>query len=195
MSGSGKDVKVVVLGLSSVGKSCLVHRCITNQFEHTVMTVGGTFSAKKMQVGNTEVVLGIWDTAGTERYESVNRSYYRRAKAAIICYDITNAVSLDKVTFWAEELTLNEPNIDIYIVGTKLDLIQEGERRVVQPRDVQTIAEKYQAMTFETSSKTGQGVQQLLQAIAETYCRKYPNEVNNNNVNLSQSGAKSGGCC
>ncbi|EGG21232.1 Rab GTPase [Cavenderia fasciculata] len=204
-----KDIKVVVLGLTSVGKSCLVQRFMYNNFEHTVMTVGGAYSCKRIQVGNNEVYLGIWDTAGTERYEAVNRSYYRRARAAIVCYDLTNLSSLDKVTFWVEELTHNEPNIDIYIVGNKLDLIQEGEKRQVTQQQVDEIANKYNAVTLETSSKTGENINLLLQTIAENFVKKYPNEVqgggnvnnnsNNNNgsgsVNMNSNSKKSGGCC
>jgi Ras-related protein Rab-24 len=67
--------------------------------------------------------LGLWDTAGSERYESMSRSFYRGAKAAIVCYDVTNEQSWEKVKFWIDELTKFEETCKIYIVGTKLDLL------------------------------------------------------------------------
>lgn len=48
------------------------------------------------------------DTAGSERYEAMSRIYYRGAKAAIVCYDITDKSSFDRVRFWVEELRKNE---------------------------------------------------------------------------------------
>lgn len=70
-------------------------------------------------MGGTSLTLGIWDTAGAERYESMSRIYYRAAKAAVVCYDLTNRSSFDKVKFWVEELLHNEDGCDLYIVGTK----------------------------------------------------------------------------
>lgn len=59
------------------------------------------------------------DTAGAERYESMSRIYYRGAKAALICYDMTDEESFSKVKFWLSELTENEPECALYVVGTK----------------------------------------------------------------------------
>ncbi|KAK5576497.1 hypothetical protein RB653_007641 [Dictyostelium firmibasis] len=197
------DLKVVLLGYASVGKTCIVTRYTSGQFGDTHTTIGGAFSSKRVVVGETEVLLGIWDTAGTERYQAVNVSYYRRANAAIVCYDLTNRESWDKVTFWAEELTQNEPDIEIYIVGTKLDLIQQGDIKAVPEEEVKQTARRYKAHIFETSSRTGENVSLLFQTIAEDFCKRTNNgttPVNTNpsnvvNVNTQTQKKKSGGCC
>ncbi|EGC35874.1 Rab GTPase [Dictyostelium purpureum] len=200
------DLKVVLLGYASVGKTCIVYREMYNQFGDTHTTIGGAFSSKRAVVGDTEVLLGIWDTAGTERYQAVNRSYYRRANAAIVCYDLTNSETWEKVTFWAEELTQNEPDIEIYIVGTKLDLIQHGEQRAIPNIRVEETAKRYNAHIFETSSRTGENVSLLFQTIAENFCKKtnngtnLPNHNNNNSIGNSvkvdqKSEKEKGGCC
>jgi len=49
-------------------------------------TIGAAFGAKQMVSNSTVVILGIWDTAGSERYQAMSRMYYREAKAAIVCY-------------------------------------------------------------------------------------------------------------
>jgi len=201
------DVKVVLLGWSSVGKTCIVQRLMYNQFGDTSTTIGGAFSSKRVSVGDVDVLLGIWDTAGTERYQAVNRSYYRRANAAIVCYDLTNYESWDKVKFWIDELTTNEPDIEIYIIGTKLDLVKDNtEPRAVPVDKVRELAERYHAHTYETSSKTGENIPELFQIIAENFCKKYPQGIvtsnngnkSNSSVNLQDNnGGKkpSGGCC
>jgi Ras-related protein Rab-24 len=84
-----------------------------------LLLLSHTSGAKKIVVGGTSLTLGIWDTAGAERYESMSRIYYRAAKAAVVCYDLTNRSSFDKVKFWVEELLHNEDGCDLYIVGTK----------------------------------------------------------------------------
>jgi len=167
------DIKVVLLGKHSVGKTCLVERYLHGKFKDgTVTTVGAAFGAKKLTISGKEVTLGIWDTAGQERYESMSRIYYRSAKATIVCFDLTDPKSFDKVKFWVDELLGNEEGCDIYVVGTKLDLVQEGTERGRTPEEVKDYAKKIDAKIFETSSKTGQGIDELFQDIAETYVRK-----------------------
>merc|ERR1712137_1283654 len=122
------DVKVVLLGQHDVGKTCLVDRYLHGKFKYNVTaTVGAAFGAKKVEVSGSSITLGIWDTAGAERYESMSRIYYRSARAAIVCYDLTNKATFEKVEFWIDELLTNEENCDIYIVGTKMNLLGEKE--------------------------------------------------------------------
>jgi len=171
--GSKVDVKVVLLGKHSVGKTCLVERYLHGKFkDSTVATVGAAFGAKKLMVNGKEVTLGIWDTAGQERYESMSRIYYRSAKATIVCFDLTDSKSFDKVKFWVDELLQNEEGCDIYVVGTKLDLVQEGTDRGRSSTEVREYASKIGAKVFESSSKTGDGIEELFQDIAETYVSK-----------------------
>jgi len=121
------------------------------------------------------VTLGVWDTAGQERYESMSRIYYRSAKATIVCFDLTDAKSFDKVKFWVDELLSNEEDCDIYVVGTKLDLVQEGTDRGRSQQEVKEYANKINAKVFETSSKTGEGIEQLFQDIADVYILRMTN--------------------
>ncbi|KAJ8321782.1 hypothetical protein KUTeg_000253 [Tegillarca granosa] len=76
-------------------------------------------------------IIQLQDTAGGERYQSMSRIYYRGARAAILCYDLTDRTSFDKVRYWAGELQLHEPNCKLYLCGTKKDLIDlESDRAV-----------------------------------------------------------------
>uniref|UniRef100_A0A7S4NNU2 Ras-related protein Rab-24 n=1 Tax=Paramoeba aestuarina TaxID=180227 RepID=A0A7S4NNU2_9EUKA len=167
------DMKVVLLGQHDVGKTCLVERYLHGKFkENVTATVGAAFGAKKVVVSGTPLTLGIWDTAGAERYESMSRIYYRAAKAAVICYDLTNPQSFDKVKFWAEELLKNEEGCAIYIVGTKVDLFEQQEGEGVKKELVKEYAEEMGAQTCQTSAKTGAGVDELFMKIAEDFTQK-----------------------
>jgi len=170
------DVKVVLLGKQSVGKTCLVERYLHGKFkdsDKTVATVGAAFGAKKLVAHGKEITLGIWDTAGQERYESMSRIYYRSAKAALVCFDLTDGKSFDKVKFWVEELMQNEEGCAIYIVGTKLDLIEEGGMpRGHTQEEVRSYARGINASVFETSAKSGGGIDSLFQQIGDNFVQK-----------------------
>ncbi|XP_066572542.1 ras-related protein Rab-24 [Amia ocellicauda] len=172
MSAQRVDAKVVMLGKECVGKTSLVERYVHNRFLMGPYqnTIGAAFVAKPIQVGEKVVTLGIWDTAGSERYEAMSRIYYRGAKAAIVCYDLTDSSSFQRARFWVKELQNCEEHCRIYLCGTKSDLIQ-GDRstRKVDYHDVQDYADEIKAQLFETSSKTGKNVDELFQKVAEDY--------------------------
>lgn len=179
------DVKVVLLGMHDVGKTCLVERYLHGKFKFNVTaTVGAAFGAKKVTINGHTLTLGIWDTAGAERYESMSRIYYRAAKAAIVCYDLTQKQSFNKVRFWVEELVQNEKNCAIYIVGTKLDRVEEeGVNREIDAFDVKSYAEQIGAKTFETSAKTGAFVDELFHTIAIDYLSRNDSSSNSSSTN------------
>uniref|UniRef100_A0A3P9NGN3 RAB24, member RAS onco family n=1 Tax=Poecilia reticulata TaxID=8081 RepID=A0A3P9NGN3_POERE len=89
MSAMRVDAKVVMLGKESVGKTSLVERYVHHRFlvGPYQNTIGAAFVAKPIQVADRVITLGIWDTAGSERYEAMSRIYYRGARAAVVCYD------------------------------------------------------------------------------------------------------------
>ncbi|XP_069051400.1 ras-related protein Rab-24 [Lepisosteus oculatus] len=172
MSGQRVDAKVVMLGKECVGKTSLVERYVHNRFliGPYQNTIGAAFVAKPIQVEDKVITLGIWDTAGSERYEAMSRMYYRGAKAAIVCYDLTDCWSFARAKFWVTELQKSEEQCRIYLCGTKGDLI-EGNRslRKVDYHDAQDYADEIKAQLFETSSKTGRNVDELFLKVAEDY--------------------------
>lgn len=166
------DIKVVMLGKESVGKTSLVERYVHHRFlvGPYQNTIGAAFVAKPIQVGEKVITLGIWDTAGSERYEAMSRIYYRGARAAIVCYDLTDSSSFQRARFWVKELQNYEEHCKIYLCGTKNDLIQEDRSlRKIDYHDAQDFAEEIGAQHFETSSKTGNNVDELFQKVAEDY--------------------------
>ncbi|XP_037761927.1 ras-related protein Rab-24 isoform X1 [Chelonia mydas] len=191
MSGQRVDVKVVMLGKEYVGKTSLVERYVHNRFlvGPYQNTIGAAFVAKVMSVGGRTVTLGIWDTAGSERYEAMSRIYYRGARAAIVCYDLTDSSSFQRAKFWVTELQNFEENCRIYLCGTKSDLLEEDrKKRGIDFHDVQDYADEIKAELFETSSKTGQSVDELFQKVAEDYVQLMAFQVmtEGEGVDLSQ---------
>lgn len=165
------DCKVVLLGSASCGKTCLLNRYIHGFFtDKTQATIAGSFASKKEIFPKVSVVLGCWDTAGSERYASISRMYYRNARAAIVCFDLTCRESYDNARHWMSQLMDVEKDCKVYLCGTKLDLIKAdpGLRQVDRARALE-LANDLQTDYFETSSKTGENIDELFKKIAKDY--------------------------
>ncbi|KAK9416306.1 putative GTP-binding protein YPTC4 [Seiridium unicorne] len=120
--------KIVLLGPSGTGKSCLLHRFVKSEWRIlSSQTIGVEFASKIIKVGTgarrKRIKLQLWDTAGTERFRSVSRSYYRGAAGAILVYDLTNHNSFRALQpFLNDAKALASPNLSTILVGNKLDL-------------------------------------------------------------------------
>ncbi|KAK3693472.1 P-loop containing nucleoside triphosphate hydrolase protein [Podospora appendiculata] len=120
--------KIILLGPSGTGKSCLLHRFVKSEWRLlSSQTIGVEFASKIIKVGTgarrKRIKLQLWDTAGTERFRSVSRSYYRGAAGAILVYDITSHNTFTNLQpFLNDARALASPNLSILLVGNKLDL-------------------------------------------------------------------------
>ena len=103
--------KLVLLGDSAVGKSCLATRFVNDDYhEFQEPTIGAAFLTKEIIVNDKKITFEIWDTAGQERYKSLAPMYYRGASAALIVFDITSRDSFNGAKLWINEIyqkTLN----------------------------------------------------------------------------------------
>ncbi|KAI9884320.1 MAG: hypothetical protein M1823_003906 [Watsoniomyces obsoletus] len=123
--------KIILLGPSGAGKSCLLHRFVKDEWRVlSSQTIGVEFASKIVRVGSSarrkRIKLQLWDTAGTERFRSVSRSYYRGAAGALLVYDITSHDSFASLsTFLTDACALASPYLSLVLVGNKVDLAQE----------------------------------------------------------------------
>ena len=153
MTGRGINCKVVFLGDTSVGKSCLAVRFVRNDFfEFQEPTIGAAFLSKTMTYNNKRYKFEIWDTAGQERYRSLAPMYYRGARAAAVVYDITHEDSFKGAKSWIRELKKKTSNCLIILVGNKIDL---KEKRKINAHDVRDYARDNNIIYMESSAKSG----------------------------------------
>ena len=160
-----KRSKMVLLGDTAVGKSCIVGRFIRNEFfEFQEPTIGAAFSTGKVELEQQDVYFEIWDTAGQERYRSLAPMYYRGAQGAMVVYDITSNDSFNGAQSWIRELLSRAPNCFILLVGNKSDL---EENRRVNLEDGAELSNKFNLHFFETSVKEKNNTQDVINYMIE----------------------------
>ena len=159
------DCKVVTLGEGRVGKTSLTLKFIKNEFhKDEISTVNANCLSSTVHVEKGSVLLNIWDTAGQERFRALAPNYYRQAKGAVVVYDITDRKSFDKVVSWIKELRDQaEKDIVIVVAGNKSDM--ERERQINRAEALE-FCRKLQIRHFDTSAKTGTGVQEIFNDLA-----------------------------
>lgn len=116
--------KFIIIGDSSVGKSCLLLRFTEGRYktEHEP-TLGVEFGSKNIKVADQVIKIQIWDTAGQESFKSITRSYYKGSIAALIVYDITRRESFESISKWLHEVrSHSHEKVEIVLIGNKSDL-------------------------------------------------------------------------
>ena len=164
--------KLVFLGDSAVGKSCIVSRFIRGEFsEFQEPTIGAAFNTATVDLDDFKVKFEIWDTAGQERYRSLAPMYYRGAKVAIVVFDITCYESYKGAITWVTEIMRKgDPKCVISIIGNKHDL---DKKRTVNKQEVENFAESNDIYYNEVSAKTGYNIDNLFRNLA----RRIPKDL------------------
>lgn len=152
-------IKVIIIGNSSVGKSCILMRYVDDEFTTSfISTIGIDFKIKTVEVDGLRIKVQLWDTAGQERFQSITQAYYRGAMGVIIVYDVTNRETFDKVRQWMNSLNRHTDNIPKLIIGNKIDLRDtdtntETEKNNVREEDGNALAFEYDCKFIEVSAK------------------------------------------
>jgi small GTP-binding protein len=165
--------KIIVIGDSGVGKSCLTTQAVRNNFEEFyTATVGFEFLTFNMRINNNVLKLQIWDTCGQEVYKSLISNFYRNSSLALILYAINNQDSFIHAETWLNDLKNQaNPNVRVFLVGNKSDL--ENERVISKEQGEKFKEEKKLDKFIETSAKTGENARGALLEAAKLLYKDY----------------------
>ena len=186
--------KILLLGDSSVGKTCILTRYADNTFhEEHMATVGLDFKEKNVNLDNGKTIkVQIWDTAGQDRFKSITKNYYKGAHGIILIYDVTKRKTFDNLKNWID--TIKEEvsdKVSVILVGNKIDNI---DNRVVTTQEGQGIANEYNLQFYETSAKTGDNIDiafnDLIKKVVDIF-GKYEEK----GQKLGNKKKKKNGCC
>ncbi|MBN3320032.1 RB33B protein, partial [Atractosteus spatula] len=146
--------KIIVIGDSNVGKTCLSYRFCGGKFlKNPEATIGVDFRERTVEIDGENIKLQIWDTAGQERFrKSMVEHYYRNVHAVIFVYDITKLSTFENLPDWIDECGRHavSPLVPRILVGNKCDL---RDRCQVSTSLAQRLADSYNFPLFETSAR------------------------------------------
>eukprot|EP00199_Chlamydomonas_sp_CCMP681_P006848 CAMPEP_0119104626 /NCGR_PEP_ID=MMETSP1180-20130426/2794_1 /TAXON_ID=3052 ORGANISM="Chlamydomonas cf sp, Strain CCMP681" /NCGR_SAMPLE_ID=MMETSP1180 /ASSEMBLY_ACC=CAM_ASM_000741 /LENGTH=287 /DNA_ID=CAMNT_0007089445 /DNA_START=216 /DNA_END=1083 /DNA_ORIENTATION=- len=159
-------VKLLLIGDSGVGKSCLLLRFADDSFTSSfITTIGIDFKTRKVPIKDKVIKLQIWDTAGQERFRTITSAYYRGAMGILLVYDVTDEGSFNNIRNWMRNIEQHASDtVNKILVGNKCDMADE--KRAVQYSKGKALADEYGIRFFETSAKTKLNVEEVFTAIA-----------------------------
>jgi len=160
--------KVLLLGDSTVGKTCILLRYCDKTFQDGYLsTIGLDYRLKSMTLqSGKNIKLQIWDTAGQDRFRAITKNYYKGANGIILIYDVTNMQSYENVKNWITQIREEaNPHVVIYLAGNKVDVSEE--QKVVKTEDGKKIADEFNLPFYETSAKNGVNINKIFEELVE----------------------------
>ena len=150
-------VKILLIGESGVGKTCILQRFNRGDFlVNHLTTIAIDFKMKIFEVEGVKLKMQIWDTAGQERFNTLTSGFFKAAHGIMVCYSITDEKSFQSINKWMTQIkNLAPTDVKILLIGNKTDLNNE---RMVSTEAGQEIADKYGIQFLETSAFNGDNI-------------------------------------
>ena len=203
-----KELKVILLGESGVGKTSIILRYYKNLFNPDLpSTFGSTFIAKSLERDGVTYKLNIWDTTGQEKYHSVTKLFINGSNIIILVYAINNVDSFKKLDYWYKTIKDNcDENVILGIVGSKYDLFDSDDQKIdfVSDEEAENYAKEKNAIFKLVSAKDDKkGIDSLFDELMNEYIKKdktnFPDNIEEKSVKIEKKkvkkNAKKGGCC
>ncbi|KAM7015981.1 ras-related protein Rab-8B isoform 1-T1 [Tautogolabrus adspersus] len=152
--------KLLLIGDSGVGKTCLLFRFSEDAFNTTfISTIGIDFKIRTVELDGKKIKLQIWDTAGQERFRTITTAYYRGAMGIMLVYDITNEKSFDNIRNWIRNIEEHaSSDVERMVLGNKCDM---NDKRQVSKERGEKLAIDYGIKFLETSAKSSINVEEV----------------------------------
>ncbi|KAJ8326831.1 hypothetical protein BDV3_001467 [Batrachochytrium dendrobatidis] len=177
-------LKILSMGDSNSGKSCLVKRYCEGRFIlEYVATIGIDFGVKAIQCNDKEIKVNFWDVGGDPLYFDIRNEFYKDTHGAMLTIDVSSRIGFENIETWITELRdYANTNVVLYLVATKTDI----QPRLVETSECESKAKEIGAKYFETSSLTGQGVSEMFDDLFKSSLLvHFPTENSPNPLNIN----------
>ncbi|KAK2704320.1 ras-related protein Rab-8A-like [Artemia franciscana] len=173
--------KLLLIGDSGVGKTCILFRFSEDAFNSTfISTIGIDFKIRTIEIDGKRIKLQIWDTAGQERFRTITTAYYRGAMGIMLVYDITNERSFENIKNWVRNIEEHaSSDVEKMILGNKCDM---NDRRQVSKERGEQLALEYGIRFMETSAKASINVENAFITLARDIKLKTEKKMENNQL-------------
>ena len=160
--------KVILVGDSGVGKTSIINRYLDTFDPNEKTTIGASFSSKITIIDGYKISFDIWDTAGEERFRSVNSIFYKEAYVCLIVYDITKENTFQSIKkFWYNSVKENaNKELTFGIAGNKIDLYSKEE---VNEKEVKEFCKEINALFFKTSAKENTFIDEIFIGLGKKF--------------------------
>ncbi|KAF9132193.1 GTP-binding protein [Mortierella sp. 14UC] len=193
-------IKLLLIGDSGVGKSCLLLRFSDDSFTPSfITTIGIDFKIRTIELDGKRIKLQIWDTAGQERFRTITTVYYRGAMGILLVYDVTDERSFSNIRNWFSNIEQHaSEGVNKILIGNKCDM---PDKKMISKDQGQALADEFGIKFLETSAKSNIGVEEAFYSIARDIKKRMidtqTNQTQNTNTLVVEDrGNKAGnGCC
>ena len=211
-----KNINLILLGNSGVGKTNFMVRYSVNEFsQRFISTIGTNEDIKTIEIkdennNRRNYKLKIFDTAGQERYRSIPRSYYKKADGILLFYDVNDIRTFEDVSIWITDIyqycgeddgkkkDKNENNIVIYLIGNKIDFLnndeeeigettEEGENKPVTKKEKETLINNLKFPYYEISNKWNVNIEEVMARIILDCAKNVDSKKNDEKTKVIKS--------
>jgi small GTP-binding protein len=188
--------KILLLGDTTVGKTCFLMRFTEGTFQEIHMsTIGLDYRLKIMPLDDgKKAKVQIWDTAGQDRFRAITKNYYKGAHGIILIFDVCNVETFENVRNWVTQIRENSSEkATIFLIGNKID---DEIRRKVSKDDGKKLADEFKLQYFETSAKADINVTETFNALTQEIHKKMGGTTKNSGEKLTKGDNNDKkGCC
>jgi len=158
-------IKLLLIGDSGVGKSCLLLRFSEDSFTPSfITTIGIDFKIRTVEIDGKKIKLQIWDTAGQERFRTITTAYYRGAMGILLVYDVTDEKSFLSIRNWIANIDqFAQEGVNRILIGNKSDMTS---KKVIDFATGKALADEYGIRFLETSAKNSTNVDEAFISLA-----------------------------
>lgn len=159
-------IKLLLIGDSGVGKSCLLLRFSDDSWTPSfITTIGIDFKIRTIELEGKRIKLQIWDTAGQERFRTITTAYYRGAMGILLVYDVSDEKSFGNIRNWIRNIEQHaQESVNKMLIGNKCDMV---DKRVVETERGKQLADEYGIKFLETSAKNSINVEEAFITLAK----------------------------
>lgn len=186
------EYKIILVGDPGVGKTSIMTKFVSNEFQNTYLsTIGVEFKSKEIHINNNTCArLKIWDTCGQEKFRAITRQYFKNSEGVFVVFDLTNKETIKKLDIWMKDI---KDNIDndyfIFLIGNKSDV---KERDLTIAEEAKQFAINKKINYYEVSAKTGSGIYNIFEKMANKLINKEKIERNKKESNKDNINNKKG---